>query len=279
MPAQAGVAMRQGGSGVFKLKGILSLEVGEQALAGADRIALLAKIEETGSITAAARALGMSYKGAWDAIDAMNNLADEPLVTRAAGGKGGGGTHLTARGRRLVESFVALDELHRRFLEQLRPLADASAADIKLIRSLMLRTSARNQFSGRVAAIHRGVVNDTVELELPGGERVVANLTSESTQNLGLEVGSEAIALIKASSVLLALPDASLRLSARNQFSGTVIEVIRGAVNADVRVQLAGGMVMAAVVTVESVSQLGLKEGVAVVAIVKASSVMLGTTR
>jgi molybdate transport system regulatory protein len=264
---------------MFKLKGILSLEVGEQVLAGADRIALLAKIEETGSITAAARALRMSYKGAWDAIDAMNNLADEPLVMRAAGGKGGGGTHLTARGRRLVESFAALEELHRRFLEQIRPLADASAADIKLIRSLMLRTSARNQFSGRVAAIHRGVVNDTVELELPGGERVAANLTSESTQNLGLEVGSEAIALIKASSVLLALPDAGLRLSARNQFSGTVIQVIRGAVNADVRVQLAGGNVMAAVVTVESVSQLGLKEGVPVVAIVKASSVMLGTTR
>jgi molybdate transport system regulatory protein len=79
--------------------------------------------------------------------------------------------------------------------------------------------------------------------------------------------------------VLLALPDAGLRLSARNQFSGTVIQVIRGAVNADVRVQLAGGNVMAAVVTVESVSQLGLKEGVPVVAIVKASSVMLGTTR
>jgi molybdate transport system regulatory protein len=279
MPARVGMTARQGGSGMFKLKGILSLEVGEQVLAGADRIALLAKIEETGSITAAARALRMSYKGAWDAIDAMNNLADEPLVMRAAGGKGGGGTHLTARGRRLVESFAALEELHRRFLEQIRPLADASAADIKLIRSLMLRTSARNQFSGRVAAIHRGVVNDTVELELPGGERVVANLTSESTQNLGLEVGSEAIALIKASSVLLALPDAGLRLSARNQFSGTVIQVIRGAVNADVRVQLAGGNVMAAVVTVESVSQLGLKEGVPVVAIVKASSVMLGTTR
>ena len=70
----------------------------------------------------------------------------------------------------------------------------------------MFRTSARNQLSGRVVAIHKGVVNDTVELELPGGERVVATLTSESTQDLGLEVGTEAIALIKASSVLVVFP-------------------------------------------------------------------------
>ncbi|RUL70209.1 TOBE domain-containing protein [Dyella choica] len=264
---------------MFKLKGILSLQVGDRTLGGADRVALLAKIDETGSITAAARALGMSYKGAWDAIDAMNNLADEPLVMRAAGGKGGGGTHLTERGRRLVETFAALEEVHRRFLEQFDTLADTSAADIKLIRSLMLRTSARNQFSGRVAAIHKGVVNDTVELELPGSNRVVANLTRESTENLGLKIGSEAIALIKASSVLLALPDSGLHLSARNQFPGTIVQVIEGPVNSDVRLQLAGGNVMAAVVTTESASQLGLRQGTPVVAVVKASSVMLGTTR
>jgi len=264
---------------MFKLKGMLSLEAGDQPLGGADRMALLAKIAETGSITAAARAVGMSYKGAWDAIDAMNNLADEPLVTRAAGGKGGGGTRLTDRGRRLIESFAALEEIHRRFLLQFESLAEAPVDDIKLIRSLMFRTSARNQFSGRVAAIHKGTVNDTVELALPGGERVVATLTRESTENLGLEVGGEAIALIKASSVLLALPDAGMRLSARNQFAGTVIQVVEGPVNADVRVQLAGGIVMSAVITTESIAALALKEGAPVMAIVKASSVMLGTQR
>jgi molybdate transport system regulatory protein len=264
---------------MFKLKGMLSLQSDGQTLGSADRIALLAKIGETGSITAAARAVGMSYKGAWDAVDAMNNLADEPLVVRAAGGKGGGGTQLTARGRRLVEAFAALQDVHRRFLEQFEALADASAADIKLIRSLMFRTSARNQLSGRVAAIRKGVVNDTVELELPGGERVVATLTSESTQDLGLAVGSEAIALIKASSVLLGLPDERMRLSARNQFPGTVIQVTLGPVNADVRIRLAGGSVMGAVITSASATALGLQEGAPVVAIVKASSVILGTSR
>lgn len=264
---------------MLKLKGMLSLHAGSQTLGGADRIALLAKIQETGSITAAARAVGISYKGAWDAIDAMNNLAEEPLVTRVTGGKGGGGTRLTQRGQRLIEAFTALEDVHRRFLAQFESLTEASAEDIKLIGSLMLRTSARNQFSGRVAVIHKGVVNDTVELEMPGGEHVVATLTCESTESLGLQVGSEAVALIKASSVLLALPSDSMRLSARNQFAGTVTHVTEGPVNADVRVQLSGGNVMSAVITKESVSQLGLKEGVPVIAVVKASSVILGTTR
>lgn len=264
---------------MFKLKGMLLLQADGQALGGADRVALLAKIGETGSITAAARAVGMSYKGAWDAVDAMNNLADEPLVTRAAGGKGGGGTRLTERGRRLIEAFAALEEVHHRFLAQWETMAEASADDIKLIRSLMFRTSARNQFAGRVVAIHKGVVNDTVELALPGGDRVVATLTCESTENLGLAVGAEAIALIKASSVMLALPDEGMRLSARNQFAGTVMQITEGPVNADVRVQLAGGNVMSAVVTTDSVARLGLQEGMPVLAIVKASSVMLGSHR
>jgi molybdate transport system regulatory protein len=240
---------------------------------------LLAKIGETGSITAAARAVGMSYKGAWDVIDAMNNLADEPLVMRVTGGKGGGGTHLTERGQRLIEAFAALEDVHRRFLQQFETLADTSATDVKLIRSLMFRTSARNQLSGRVVAIRKGVVNDTVELELPGGERVVATLTSESTHDLGLEIGTAAIALIKASSVLVALQDDGMRLSARNQFPGTVIQVTVGPVNADIRIRLAGGSVMSSVITAESATALGLEEGVAVLAIVKASSVILGTSR
>ncbi|GLQ51717.1 TOBE domain-containing protein [Dyella flava] len=264
---------------MFKLKGMLSLQSDDQTLGGADRIALLAKIGETGSITAAARAVGMSYKGAWDVIDAMNNLSDEPLVMRVVGGKGGGGTRLTERGQRLIEAFAALEDVHRRFLEQFETLADASASDIKLIRSLMFRTSARNQLSGRVVAIHKGVVNDTVELALPGGEHVVASLTSESTHDLGLEIGTEAIALIKASSVLVGLPDESMRLSARNQFAGTVTQVTFGPVNTDIRIRLAGGAAMCAIVTTESAQALGLEEGVAVVAIVKASSVILGTSR
>jgi molybdate transport system regulatory protein len=142
----------------------------------------------------------------------------------------------------------------------------------------MIRTSARNQFAGKVVGIRQGAVNDLVELEIPGGDRIVATITSESTRNLGLAPGGEAMALIKASSVLIGLPDDGLRLSARNQLAGTVTEVTLGAVNAEVKVALQGGSVLVAIITNDSASALDLAEGRAVLAIVKASSIILGTT-
>lgn len=263
---------------MFELKGALSLHAGERQLAGHDRIELLAAIDETGSISAAARAVGLSYKGAWDAVDAMNNLSDEPLLLRATGGRRGGGTQLTARGRQLVEMFRAVAAEHARFVQQLGTLGSGSLRDLQLMRRMMFRTSARNQFVGTVAAIHTGAVNDTVELALAGGQRLVASITTESTRALGLAVGREAIALVKASSVLLGAPAPGLKLSARNQLPGQVARIERGAVNAEVAVALDGGGVMVAVVTNASVDALGLADGQRVLAIVKASSVILGTT-
>lgn len=263
---------------MFELKGMLSLHAGGRTLGGLERIELLAKIGETGSISSAARAVGMSYKGAWEAVDAMNNLADEPLVVRIAGGKSGGGTGLTPRGRRLIDVFRALESEHRRFVQQLGALDDTSVEDIELMRRLMIKTSARNQLSGRVVSVERGAVNDAVELEIRGGQRIVATVTGESTRQLGLAPGREATALIKASSVLVGVADGAMRLSARNQLTGTVAAITAGAVNAEVTIELVGGGVIVAVVTHGSVRSLALAEGIAVIAIIKASSIILGTT-
>ena len=89
----------------IELGGAVWMTVGGENLAGTSRMALLAQIAQSGSITHAAKAVKMSYKAAWDAIDTMNNLAGEPLVERVTGGKGGGGTVLTRRGTQLVENF------------------------------------------------------------------------------------------------------------------------------------------------------------------------------
>jgi molybdate transport system regulatory protein len=263
---------------MFELKGMLSLQAGDRLLGGHDRIELLAKIGETGSITAAARAVGMSYKGAWEAIDAMNNLSSEPLVVRATGGRHGGGTRLTAHGEQLIHAFKALEIEHKRFVEQLGTLDEASLRNLALVRRLMIRTSARNQFSGKVVAVRKGVVNDVVELEIAGGQRIVATVTCESTQQLGLVPGREAMALVKASSVLIGLPCETMQLSARNQLPGEISQITRGAVNAEVKVQLQGGSVLVSIITDASIDALDLVEGKAVVAIIKASSIILGTT-
>lgn len=75
---------------------------------GEGRIALLEKIGETGSISAAARSLGMSYRKAWKLVESMNSQAPTPLVIRQAGGASGGGTQLTEAGREASKVYKSL---------------------------------------------------------------------------------------------------------------------------------------------------------------------------
>jgi molybdate transport system regulatory protein len=266
--------------GPLELAGSVWFKSGEQTLGGASRIALLAAIRESGSITGAAKAVGMSYKAAWDAIDTMNNLAGEPLVVRSTGGKGGGGTTLTARALSLIDTFRAVESEHRRFLERAGAAIEGFAGDWALIGRIGMKTSARNQLFGTIASLHRGTVNDEVSLALPGGQTIVSVLTHESTETLGLKEGVAAFALVKASWVILLADDggAPMRLSARNQLRGTVAAVTRGAVNAEVSVALDATTVVTAVITNDSVDKLALAEGQPVVAAFKASSVILGVT-
>lgn len=260
----------------LEVMGHLWLSVDGQNVAGPRRLLLLAAIAEHGSLTAAARAAGLSYKGAWDAIEQMSNLAGEPLVIRVVGGKGGGHTRLTPRGERLLRNFAAIQDEHGRFMHRLNQRARGLGEDFALLENVAMKTSARNQFAGQVLAVRHGAVNDELELEIIGGQRIVATITSDSRQALELEAGSRAIALIKSSSIILMLPDAGTRLSARNQLRGTVSRLVPGAVNTEVVLDLAGGGSIAAIVTNEGASDLALAPGVEAVAVFKASSVILG---
>lgn len=262
---------------MLSIKGTLGFEANGRNFGGHDRIELLIKIDESGSIAAAAREVGMSYKGAWEAVDAMNNLAGEPLVLRAVGGRSGGGAVLTPRAHRLIEVFQHMEAAHQQFLKQLSSIAENPLSDIELARRFMMKTSARNQLAGTVAAVDHGAVNDVIQLDIQGDQRLVATVTHESSLNLGLSPGKKAFALIKASSVILGVPDDSTRLSARNQLAGQVSHLKRGAVNAEVGVQLDGGNIIVAVITNISLDTLQLQEGMAVLAIVKASSIIIGT--
>lgn len=260
----------------MRLDGRLWIASKEGTLAGHGRIDLLARIADTGSISQAAKAIGMSYKAAWDAVDAMNNLAGEPLVERSTGGKGGGGTRLTARGQRLVAAFRLIEDEHRRFLQSVSARINDFADTYQLLRRLDMKTSARNQFYGHVAGIRSGAVNDEIVVALQGGDRIVAVITQESTRHLGLQPGSEVVALIKAPWVMVGTADENMKLSAQNRLTGTIVKLQRGAVNAEVIIQLAGGTTVCAVIGNDSADELGLKEGDSAAAIFSASHVILG---
>ena len=260
----------------IELQGAVWMTVAGETLGGSDRVDLLRAIGEHGSITQAAKAVSVSYKAAWDAINAMNQLAGSSLVERCTGGQRGGGSRLTALGRQLVERFEQIESAHQRFVRLLGGEAIDLSQDFNVLRMLNMKTSARNQFVGTVSGYKAGAVNDEVELLLPGGARIVAIVTSESTGQLGLKLGASAFALVKASSVVVATDLQDARLSARNQLPGQVVSVSPGAVNAEVVIDIGDGVSIAAIVTQASVKALGLKPGIQATALFKASSVILG---
>lgn len=242
--------------GTESIAGRVWLEREGRGLLGPGRAELLERIDELGSMAQAARALGMGYKHAWDMVEAMNNRAEAPLVERVAGGRGGGGTRLTEAGRSLVAELRAAEAAYARFLE----LLSAEGGDAHRIQRLMgrlaLKTSARNQWWGRVTAMDAGAVNTEVTLALGGGETLGAVVTNESAQALGLAVGREVMALAKAPHVHLSA-EAPADPGA-NRLRGTVAHVVAGEGDAEVALTLAGGNTVTAVVAAEQLGSLGL---------------------
>lgn len=261
--------------GPLALHGSLWINAGDRSLGGHGRMGLLKAVAEQGSITHAAKAYGMSYKAAWDAIDTMNTLAGAPLVERVTGGRGGGSTRLTDRGQRLLARFEQVDAVHQRFLRALDAGGMNLDEEFSLVKVLQMKTSARNQWVGSVSAVRAGAVNDEVELALADGTRLAAIVTRDSTELLGLRPRKTAIALVKSQNVLLATGLGQARVATRNRIEGRVESVAPGAVNAEVQVATAGGLAIVAIVAQGSIGELGLAPGAPVTVLIKASDVVL----
>ncbi|MGC8854994.1 MAG: TOBE domain-containing protein [Halothiobacillaceae bacterium] len=251
---------------------VLQLGGGEVS---ARRLALLSAVAETGSISGAARKVGMTYKAAWDAIEAMNNLAGQPLVQSQHGGRHGGGARLTSLGERILATQRRLETALAAVFERFKG-EDDGLENLSMLRRLNMRTSARNALRGIVEDVRHGAVNSEITLRLQGEDCLHAIITKDSAEAMGLVPGKSAWALIKASWVILAAPDEGVRISARNRLCGTIQRIHEGAVNAEVVLALPGGNTVAAIITETSLEDLGFKVGDAACALIKASHVILG---
>ena len=258
------------------LTGNLWFSRADNKFLGGDRINLLEKIDELGSITKAAKDVGISYKTAWDTINLINNLAEKPLVDRLTGGKGGGGTSLTAEGKKVINQFKTIQEEHQKFLNNLEDRLGDTDGLYQFIRRISMKVSARNTFAGTVTAITQGAVNAEVTISLKGGIPLTAVVTNGAISNLGLKTGAEAYAIIKASSVIIGTDLHDAKVSARNVFCGTIAKIIEGPVNTEVDVEIGGGNTVSAVITHGSSARLELKVGGHACALFKASSVIIG---
>lgn len=256
-----------------RIEAVLALR-GGRATVGRDRIRLLEAVARTGSISAAAQAVGLSYKAAWDAINAVNNLLPRPAVAAQTGGRHGGGTVVTEDGQALIASFHLLED---RLARVAAALADSAAPPdpLTLLGTIGMKTSARNAFRCTVEDIRSGGVNCEVILRLTDDQTLAATITEASLRELDLAVGTPVVALVKAPFVMLATGAAPPAVSTRNRLAGTVSRREDGPVSSEVALDIGGGKTLVSVVTRDSADRLGLVPGTPTWGLFQASHVIL----
>ena len=258
------------------------------------RIDILRQIGEGGSISQAARAVGVSYKAAWQAVDTLTNLAGTPLVQRAVGGAGGGGAVLTDAGQQLLAAADAMAQARGAVLSRWQADPHAGPA----VARLAVRTSMRNQWPcvvqgvqvhGQIVLVHLGLalaVAGGVASERPesdrgdGAEFLAARITRESAELLGLQPGLAVQALCKATAVRVerAAPGAPVPQAPASTYRlpAKAVRVVRGALGDEVAAELMLGTRATGVQMVGFAAPgSGLRVGSRVVLVVEDTAVVL----
>lgn len=256
----------------------ITLKSDEAPAVGRMRIRLLEAVARNGSITAGAKEAGLSYKAAWDALNAMANLFGQPLLQTSAGGRAGGGARITATGIRLVESFHRLEAELTRILRQLEPeLAGTGICPIHLVSGFLMKTSARNALRGTITNIVSDALTAEVAISVSDETTIHAQVTTESLRELGLVPGREAIVLVKAPFVIIAPGGQRPVVSARNCVSGIVLRCETSSVSAEIVLDIGNGKTLVATVTAHSAEALDLAPGEPAYALFDAAHVIIAT--
>lgn len=240
---------------------------------GKGRIELLERIRHHGSIHAAAKAMRMSYKAAWDAVDAMNNLSEVPLVQKISGGKGGGGTLLTAKGEEVIEAFHALEQKHQQFLNLFADSDDLSSI-VQTLNRLSLKLSARNQVMGKVTGIEAGEINVKIEMTIKEIEKLYATITHSSYAELGIHKGDTIVAIIKANSVFFS--KTAPKADYENILRGKIVQIVNDASSTEITLELPSQSTITTAVPNDILQSYDPKVGDDAYVFFKASSVILG---
>ncbi len=201
------------------------------------RLDILRRIQETGSISEAARTAKVSYKAAWQALETLGNLAGSPLVEKVVGGVKGGGSRLTPTGEQLLELSVRLAHAREQVLAEFAQQKDPSFARVT---APSLQTSIRNHIPCRIERLSRGPAMARVLLRIDEQNTLKASLTLESAQLMELREGMEVLALFKATAI-----DVERHIhheSRENILTGTVVRCARRDRGGELSLRLAGGI-------------------------------------
>jgi molybdate transport system regulatory protein len=247
-----------------KIDALLALRSDGKLLIGRDRIKVLEAVAEYKSISKAAKAVGFSYKAAWDAVSAINNLLPSPAFVTKAGGKSGGGAEVTAEGLKLIETFHKLEDR----LSQLSSMIAKEGLDAQddlLFWSFGLRISARNVFRAEVVSVKKWPVDVEIVLKISDEHTIHSIITNEAATELDLKQGRRAIALVKSSFVKIASGDQP-PIDARNRFPGVVTRRTDAERNSELLIDIGSWKTMTAVLPRRDVEARRIDEGSEVVA-------------
>ncbi|AOM40799.1 molybdenum-dependent transcriptional regulator [Xenorhabdus hominickii] len=256
---------------------LLTLKLQQRLFADPRRIELLKQIKITGSISQGAKQAGISYKSAWDAISEMNQLADDVLVERATGGKGGGGAQITHYGERLLQLYDLLARIQQKAFDVLKddslPLDSLLAA----ISRFSLQTSARNQFFGTIIERNHKNIQQQVRVLLADGKTsICAALTEQSANRLNLVEEKEVLVLIKAPWITLT-QEYVPSTSADNALPSQIDKIEMGTEYSEIMLTLAGGESLCVTLSNQEVDRLKLQPNDNVTALFNADKVIIAT--
>lgn len=237
------------------------------------RMDILRRIGTAGSISEAARAAGVSYKAAWQAVDTLTNLAGTPLLERTVGGSGGGGAVLTEAGQQLLRVADAMHAMRQHVLQE----HAASNPNQPLPWSgLGLQTSMRNQLPCRLVRLHMLGRAARAEVQLADGSALFSRITKESAELLGLRAGMNLLALAKATAVKVRPVDtgsADATVAHPNPLQGQIARLARSVSGDEVVVTLRSGLQWVGFAE----AGVHLQPGQAVIASLDESAVVLAT--
>jgi len=252
---------------VFSLESDLHLTKNSEEFLSPKRVQLLENIIIYGSITKAAKASGITYKTAWAWIDKMNSLASKPLVQRISGGKGGGGTLVTAFAKELIGRFTELEALHQKHLASL----DRSFEDLDNGR---MHDFVFSRLNAEVLAIEENASRASIVLRLETLETIAAQAPMAFTQINKLSVGSLVSVLIESEAVSVSRYNEE-ELSSRNKLKTKVKDIVIQGDEVLLKLCLKNGEVLHSQITYKSYEKLKIKKEDELLAIFKAYSITL----
>ncbi|WP_428023269.1 TOBE domain-containing protein [Arcobacter sp.] len=201
----------------FDIDGNFWINKNEKAFIGKGRVELLKNIQIYGSISKAAKQMKMSYKAAWDSVDIMNKLSQEPLVTKVTGGVGGGGTVITTYAKEIINAYDELKNLHETYLENMSNLFDSLVIDLKNEKPVF------SKLEGKITNIISNNQNSEIEIILNSKQKLVTIVNEEFLQKRELKIDKFVKLLIETNSIVITKDKSSN--SARNSLEGVVEEI------------------------------------------------------